>query len=482
MDRLFARPPVVAVLLLIVAVTMRLPLLGDPIAGVDEQFYLLVGDRIWSGAWPYVDIWDRKPPGLFLLYAAIRALPGDGILAYQLVATLALALTGLVVTRIARRGANDAAALAAGLATIVFSTLLGVGLGEAPVFYDLLTALAAWLILRMPVPHALPAAVAMLLCGLAISIKTTAVFEGAAFGLILAARQYRASGLGARLIRRVTLWMALGLLPMAAAATLYAATGRFGAFRFAMVDSVLRRSGGLTADTGVQLIATLLLLLPLAIPAVIGLRRHDMARANQADDRALLAAWVAATAIGFVAIGYFAFHYAMPLIPPLAILAARALRQRVATAGAALLALAAAAGLLLPSPRTGDRRALAALAAALPPQVRDQCLLVLEGPAILYHVSHACLASPFAFPGHFAAADEAEALPQPRPAILAAALARRPAAVVDLALGRDLAGAGYVATAARPIRLYGGRRVVLTVWWRRDLVRKMSSLAGYPGR
>lgn len=138
-DRRFA---LASAVLLTAAVALRLGQFGNPLAGLDEQFYLLVGERMWSGELPYVDIWDRKPPGLFYLYAAIRALPGDGILAYQIVATSCLALTGVVVARITARTLPLHAALASGLVIIVYGTLLGAGFGEAPIFYDLLTAIA----------------------------------------------------------------------------------------------------------------------------------------------------------------------------------------------------------------------------------------------------------------------------------------------------------------------------------------------------
>ena len=72
-----ARPaPAWAIALALTALTfaVRAPTFGNPFLGFDEQFYLLVGDRMLHGALPYVDIFDRKPIGLFLLYAATRAL------------------------------------------------------------------------------------------------------------------------------------------------------------------------------------------------------------------------------------------------------------------------------------------------------------------------------------------------------------------------------------------------------------------------
>ena len=61
--------------ILLFATLVRCQTFGDPFIGFDEQFYLLVGDRMWHhGDLPFVDIFDRKPIGLFLIYAAIRAL------------------------------------------------------------------------------------------------------------------------------------------------------------------------------------------------------------------------------------------------------------------------------------------------------------------------------------------------------------------------------------------------------------------------
>lgn len=98
-------------LLLLWAIALRAHDFGNPIIHVDEQYYLLVGDRMLHGALPYVDLWDRKPVGLFLFFAAIRLLPGDGILAYQLVATLFAAATAWLVARGGRMlGARPAAA------------------------------------------------------------------------------------------------------------------------------------------------------------------------------------------------------------------------------------------------------------------------------------------------------------------------------------------------------------------------------------
>jgi hypothetical protein len=64
-DRRTDRNLISILVLLAVAVALRASRIGDPSIHMDEQFYLLVADRMWHGALPYVDIWDRKPILLF---------------------------------------------------------------------------------------------------------------------------------------------------------------------------------------------------------------------------------------------------------------------------------------------------------------------------------------------------------------------------------------------------------------------------------
>src|SRR6187402_1969682 len=101
-------------LLLAFAFAVRAIWFGDPVIQVDEQFYLLTGDRLLHGALPFVDIWDRKPIGLFLLYAGIRLLGGTGIVEYQVVGTLFAWGTAMIISRVARSVASRPAAWLAG--------------------------------------------------------------------------------------------------------------------------------------------------------------------------------------------------------------------------------------------------------------------------------------------------------------------------------------------------------------------------------
>ena len=271
------------VLLLLVALLLRAPLYGDPVIHSDEQFYLLVGDRMLHGALPYVDIWDRKPVGLFAIFAGIRLLGGAGILAYQLVATLFAAATAWLIARIADRHARPPAATTAGALYLVWLMIFDGAGGQAPVFYNLPVAAAALLTLdavsRPDAAFVRRAAGAMALMGLAIQIKYTTVIEGVFFGLALLWALRRRNAAPATLAACAVWWIAIALVPTLAVLAFYAALGHADAFVYANFFSIFDRSGDEPPLLFAQHLATALLgLLPASCLRGLGRAPHGEPR------------------------------------------------------------------------------------------------------------------------------------------------------------------------------------------------------------
>ena len=95
----------------LVGILARMREFGNPIVFTDEEFYLHVARKMWHGALPYVDIWDRKPIGLFLLYMPAAAFPlGASVYAYQAMALAAVVATAGLIVAAARRGSAGSAA------------------------------------------------------------------------------------------------------------------------------------------------------------------------------------------------------------------------------------------------------------------------------------------------------------------------------------------------------------------------------------
>lgn len=432
-----ASPWRIALLLLAWAVAVRCRDFGNPIIHVDEQYYLLVGDRMLHGALPYIDLWDRKPVGLFLIFAAIRLLPGDGILAYQLVATLCTALTAwLVAAAGIRLGANRAAALVAGAAYILWLSLLSGRGGQSPVFYNLFVAAAGVLTLRLPALAAASnrrgivanGAAACLLAGLAIQTKYTPVVEGAFFGLVHLFYLRRAGAGVGGIAGAALLWALLGVLPTAAIAMDYWRRGPevFAAFWFSNFGSIALRKGYPAAKIVGRLAGTSAQLLPFAVCAVVTWRQQP-----RTPQRLIAFGWLAAALVAFAMIGAFFDHYALPLLVPLAMIAAPALSGRrggaVALIGYGLI-LFAARVVFVPT----DAASARAVAQVMRANDRGGCPYVFAGDAILYHLADACIPTAYAFPSTLAYEPERGASGADEVAEVGRILAGRPPVIVTM--------------------------------------------------
>lgn len=228
------------------ALLTRWFLIGNPVIHIDEQFYLFVAERMRDGALPYVDIWDRKPIGLFLVYEALAAIPGDPVIAYQAGAIAATVATAMVIARLAREIASPAAAWHAGCAYVLFMPAFNSGMGQAPTFYNLLTALAALGVVetvKQPESRSLiwRGAAVMFLVGCAMQIKYTVMFEGIAFGLLLLGRGYADVWKWRRLAAVAALWVTAALLPTLAAIAWYAQAGHLDEYIYANFVSIFSR-------------------------------------------------------------------------------------------------------------------------------------------------------------------------------------------------------------------------------------------------
>ncbi|WP_037493604.1 hypothetical protein [Sphingomonas sp. PAMC 26605] len=425
-------------LLLLLALALRAPDFGNPIIHSDEQYYLLVGSRMWHGALPYIDLWDRKPIGLFLLYAATRLLPGDGIVAVQLVALLFTTLTAWAIGRAARQtGANAAGALVAGAAYLVWLPLLSGRAGQSPVFFNLFMAAGAILLLHLPAlarrcdrrAIVWSGAGACLLAGLAIQIKYTPAVEGALFGIAHLYYLRRAGAKPVSLAASGLFWLALGLAPTLAAIGFYWQLGpaAFRAFCYDNFGSIVARGHysypmELTLRRLAGISAQLLLLVLCAAVAI----RRDRARV----EIRLAIAWACAAFVPFVLLGVFFDHYALPLLPPLLTLAAvtfgrhRRIALGIVAAGLTVFAVEAAI-------RPDDAPGVRALAGVVKANSGNECPYVFIGDVIVYHLADACIPTAYAFPSTLAYAPEQAATGIDEAAEVRRILAHRPPVIVS---------------------------------------------------
>jgi len=433
-------------LLLALAVAIRCVWFGDPVIQVDEQYYLVVGDRILHGAIPYVDVWDRKPVGLFLIYAAIRLLGGAGIYQYQIVATLFAWATALVIRQTARKVASERAAWIAGSIYLFWLDLFTGQGGQSPVFYNLFMAGAGLITLNAVDRDTTPArrfglgALAMLLCGLALQIKYVVVFEGIFFGLALLWAQWRGTGKPAATAVQGLTWAGIALIPTAAMLLAYVAIGQTQAFFYVNFVSIFVRGNAPGPELLARLGTILLLLSPLL--GTLWLARRGQEQRNR-DAHLFLLQWFAAAVAGLLVFGTYYDHYALPLLVSLCAAIApafdltrggRRIGLRLAAALAAIGVIAIPVSYRIVVGRKGDAAYASQVTAIVDKARRGGSLYIFDGEPILYLLTKAPALTKYLFPYHLSQSLEGSSIGTDPAAELRHILAAHPAVIVDTIL------------------------------------------------
>jgi hypothetical protein len=421
-----------------VAIATRIVAWWNPVAHVDDQFYLLAGEELLRGNWPYVDVWDRKPLGLFLLYAAIAWAGGGSVLGLNLIATAFAAATAWVIRQIGLHFASPKGATLGALAYLCTIPLVGGQTGQSPVFYNLLIAVAAWLLLDAAgADQARPiirrAIGAMALCGLAMTIKQISFVEGAFFGLAFLWTLHRSPRMGSWQILQIAAAMILvALLPTVLTIAAYAFAGQaeLDAFLFATISSIFLKSGWSGTSKLAGLLFFLVHLTPLLVMAIAGvvLQRRQPPNARSA----ILAGWMVAALLAYLAVPHFFDHYALPLVVPMCVSAATFFDRR---SGPLFFAGLAAFSVIQPPIRDVETHRISKLeferlAAAVDRARQGGCIYVGDGPTRLYSVTSACRVTPYLFPEHLNLVLETDAVGVDTKAELRRIRATRPAVIV----------------------------------------------------
>ncbi|MCF2514525.1 hypothetical protein LVY65_05520 [Sphingomonas sp. G124] len=476
-------------LILITAFATRAVTFGNPLVDMDDQFYWLVGRSMWHGIWPILDIWDRKPVGLFLLYGAFAGVDRS-ILAVQIAATLFAAGTAIFVRAASLRIASPRSALLAAFTYLLTLPLFGGQSGQSPVFYNLFMAAAGLLLLASSTNVDASvvrrrAVAAMALCGAALVIKQVSVAEGVFFGLAFLFLLHRAGERMARNIAMAATMIVVALLPTILGVALFAAHGEDAVATYVQASylSIFAKTSGADrsalAGVGYLVLFGGPLLLAAGIGAVAGWKESKASLAHR-----LAAMWVAAAFVGYLLIPNFFPHYALPMLVPLSIMAARAYDQKI---GLPLFVALVASSII--SGRLTDwganRRAAAdfrRIAATVQDRRHGGCLYVANGPVGLYAAVPACRLTTYLFPYHLTLATEASSIGVDQQTEIARIFAARPAIVVtqddkrpkQSAAVRDLLDRELLANYREIAHVPADGAVeirTLHIWQRRDLAR-----------
>ncbi|MBV6653467.1 MAG: glycosyltransferase family 39 protein, partial [Mameliella sp.] len=216
-----------------IAVAIRLISFFPSVIDHDESTYLVIADAIAQGYTYQIDYVDTKPIGIFLILAALKALLGNAIWGYRLVAALVLGITSFLLFRAKRiQGSNWAASFSAGIIYLILNSLY-TRYGVSPnteTYFNLFTAAALILFFRY---RSFSAFFAVgLLLGISFVIKYVVLFDGLALGGFLVIQALRKEENVVMAFSRA-LTMALGAaIPFALVIGYYYQLGAFDRFWF----------------------------------------------------------------------------------------------------------------------------------------------------------------------------------------------------------------------------------------------------------
>jgi 4-amino-4-deoxy-L-arabinose transferase-like glycosyltransferase len=311
---------------------------------MDEGVYSYIGWGMFDGLVPYKDVFDHKPPGIYMLYAVAFLLLGPTALSVKVFGTIYTLGTVLAVFQVARKLAGNAAGCLAALLYAIFSTGPNIqgGSVNTEVFMVLPYTLAAYSFLKVVETGRRDGYFfAGLWTGLACTIKQVAVVNLLWVAGYLLVRMWRAKEWDLR-ARVVTdgLWVLVGaVLPWIPFVLYFYVKGALKEFYFWQVGFNLGY-----INIGYQNFPNFLIFLDrfrevltensllwlFALAGIgwgrqelsIGLRRGQNAESSSSKPMAwaLMATWPAFSLLGVALGGRFFEHYFIQMIPSLAVL------------------------------------------------------------------------------------------------------------------------------------------------------------------
>lgn len=368
--------------LVALALLLRAPAATIGSVDWDEGVYIAMAHQWLAGGLPYVAVWDQHPAGVAAILAVMQLLVHDPVAGARLAASLAVALTALMIHRFAARHAGRplAGVAAAALYIVCSSRWLGLA-ANTEVFNCACVSLAACLLYGAAnyakAGHtgwggAARAIAAALVLGVGLQVKYVVVADAALLCLFYLAIRRQCGAGWLALAGLALVLMAAGLAPTLGMAGYFAAHGALAPFLDANIGANARYLGiplvlsavlhdtasGLAPVAGAALVAlaAIALLLRRAPLAGSALRLHSPA--------AWLAVWTAGAFINAALPLKFFSHYWIDTYPPLCLAAVLALATLAAPLRAAPRLAALATGLAIafaataPSFAAGELRAV----------------------------------------------------------------------------------------------------------------------------
>jgi len=111
----------------VITVLIRLPFFFEAVINWDESTFILMGESLLDGHLPYTQLWDLKPPLLFVAYALFILTLGKSIVSIRLAGTLCVMIVAILVYFCAKTFTHATSAGLSAIATALGISVLSAG-------------------------------------------------------------------------------------------------------------------------------------------------------------------------------------------------------------------------------------------------------------------------------------------------------------------------------------------------------------------
>ena len=208
--------------------------------GRDQGIYAMVGDGVVHGKMPYRDVWDFKPPGIFLVYALAQALFGKSMIAIRLLEVAGLIASVFGFARLAETffERRVVGIMGGAVSALLLAELEFWHTGQPEVFGGFLTT-AALVLATTQLPSSRKIWVWLgtgALFGLAFLFKPPLGGGAIVCAAYLATREQKRAGSAARAIRTLVIIGASALAPIVLCGAWFALRGAWPALHWTLAE------------------------------------------------------------------------------------------------------------------------------------------------------------------------------------------------------------------------------------------------------
>lgn len=309
------------------------------------------------GGLPYIAVWDQHPPGMAALFAVAQAIIPDPVIGARLAASLAVALTAILIQRFGARHAGRPRAGMAAAVLYIVCTARWFGLAANTEVFNCVCVTAAAYLLYSAASHAAArrrgwggtarAVAAALILGVGLQIKYVVIADASLLCLFYLALRRHYGDRWTNLASVALALMAAGLAPTLAAVAWFAAQGALAPFLAANISANVEYLS-VTSTADFIAVSTASGLAPVAgavLVAIIALARLPRRHLRWHSPAGWIAVWLLGAFVNACLPLKFYGHYWIDLYPPLCLAATLSLARLAWTRHPAVRTRILAAGL-----------------------------------------------------------------------------------------------------------------------------------------